>query len=116
VDDEPVIAHTVASILRLNGFQVKSFTDPLQALASALAEPPHLLLSDVVMPNLSGLDLAVQVQALCPECKVLLFSGQADTVSFVQDADKVGANFHILPKPLFPADLLGAIREQFEAN
>ena len=112
VDDEPVIASTVATILRMSGFTVLSFTDPVKALAYALVEAPNLIVSDVVMPGLSGVELALQIKALCPQCKVLLFSGQANTVNFLHDAERLGENFHIMPKPLRPSDLLRAIKEQ----
>ena len=112
VDDEPEVAVTLSAILRINGFTSECFTNPVDALASALVNPPDLLLSDVVMPELSGIDLGLQIKALCPGCKVLLFSGHADTVDFQMDANRLGDNFHILPKPLNPSDLLVAIRAQ----
>jgi DNA-binding NtrC family response regulator len=112
VDDEAVIASTLAAMLRVSGFSATWFTDPMDALHAAYLYAPDLLLSDVVMPGLSGVDLAVQIQTLCPECKVLLFSGQANTVDFQKDAQRVCSTFHILPKPINPGDLLRAIREQ----
>jgi CheY-like chemotaxis protein len=112
VDDEPVIASTLASILRMSGFSAAPFTNPLKALESALLDPPDLLLSDVVMPQMSGIDLAMQIRVLCPACKILLFSGQAATVDFLQDAQRVDQNIQILPKPINPGDLLSAIRAQ----
>jgi DNA-binding response OmpR family regulator len=58
VDDEKVISDTLAVILRLNGFAATSFTNPLEALNYASSGSPDLLVSDVVMPELSGIDLA----------------------------------------------------------
>jgi DNA-binding NtrC family response regulator len=116
VDDEPVIASSMASILRLQGFLATSFTNPVEALASAWEEPPDILLSDVVMPGLSGIELALEVKALCPGCKVLLFSGQAHTVDFLQDAQKLDAGLHIIPKPIQPHKLLTIIKQSLEEN
>jgi CheY-like chemotaxis protein len=112
VDDEPVLASTVASVLRMSGFSALAFTNPLKALESALLEAPDLLLSDIIMPQLSGIELAIQIRALCPNCKILLFSGQANTVDFLHDAQRIDENIQILPKPLRPGDLLLAIRQQ----
>ena len=112
VDDEPVFATTLTAILNMSGFSATVFTDPIEALASALQNPPHLVISDVIMPGLSGFDLAYRIKALCPQCKVMLFSGQANTVEFCYDAERIDEHFHILPKPLRPADLLKAIRDQ----
>ena len=109
VDDEPIIASTLAAILNQSGFAAKAFTNPLAALESILETPPDLLLTDVVMPQLSGIDLAIRVRLEAPECKVLLFSVQAATAGLLEEAQKRGHDFHLLAKPVHPADLLAAI-------
>jgi DNA-binding NtrC family response regulator len=115
VDDEPVIATTLATILRLNGgFRARSFTKPLEALDAIRADAPDLLITDVVMPVLSGIELAIRVRELCPECKVLLFSGQAATAHLLDAAGARGYNFELLVKPVHPADLLAKIRSLTE--
>lgn len=116
VDDDVIVASTLAAILRLHGFSVKFFVDPTEALAYALVEPPELLVSDVVMPILSGIDLALQIKALCPTCKILLFSGQADSVDFLHDAERIDANLHIMPKPMQPSKLLEVIWQKLLQN
>jgi CheY-like chemotaxis protein len=112
VDDEPVIASTLATILRQEGYSVTSFLDPVEALAHALVETPNLLISDILMPRMSGIDLALQIKAHCPQCKILLFSGQAATVDFLRQAQLTDSTFEILAKPIHPSDLLKAIRSQ----
>jgi CheY-like chemotaxis protein len=64
-----------------------------------------------VMPELSGIDLAIEVKALCPNCKILLFSGQAATTDLLKIARDNGHNFELLSKPVHPTDLLNAIRK-----
>jgi CheY-like chemotaxis protein len=59
-----------------------AFTNPLEALKQAATGSPNLLLSDDVMPELSGVDLAVSIKEKCPDCKILSFSGQAETTGF----------------------------------
>lgn len=110
VDDERVIAFTLATILTQSGFAATAFTNPLEALQAAQVDCPDLLISDVVMPELSGIDLAIQTRALCPACKVLLFSGQAATADLLDVARKNGHSFELLSKPVHPTDLLAAIR------
>ena len=116
VDDEYVIASTTALILRHCGFDARFFTAPLDALQAALAEPPDLLLSDVVMPQLTGVELAVQLKTHCPACKVLLFSGQANTANMLAKALAEGHNFDLLPKPVHPDALLNKIQFLIEHN
>src|SRR5579863_10449896 len=114
VDDEPIIATTVAAILRLEGFDATCFTKPLEALQAALSETPDLLIYDVMMPLLSGVDLAIQLQGRCPNCKVLLFSGHADTAEKLESASAIGYRFEVLLKPAHPTDLLRKIRSVME--
>jgi DNA-binding NtrC family response regulator len=111
VDDEEVIATSLAMILRLHGgFRARSFTEPLEALQAARLEAPDLLISDVVMPELSGIELAIRMRECCPDCKVLLFSGQAATGHLLEAARKKGHDFEVISKPIHPADLLIKIR------
>jgi DNA-binding response OmpR family regulator len=110
VDDEPVIASTLAAILKLNGYAATSFTSAREALAAAQSRPPDLLISDVLMPGLSGVDLAVQVKTECPECKILLFSGRVCTQDLLEDARLQGHDFHLLQKPIHPSAMLARIK------
>ncbi len=116
VDDEPIIASTVASILRLHGFSAMSFTNPVQALLAAAAGLPQLLISDVVMFEMSGVDLAIQIQRECPACKVLLFSGQANTAEALFRDHGMGYEFEVLLKPVHPNELLSRIRSVIETR
>jgi DNA-binding NtrC family response regulator len=112
VDDEDVIASTLAMILRFTGgFHATSFSEPLEALRAARSDSPDVLISDVFMPKLSGIDLAIQLQQFCPNCKVLLFSGQTATGYLVDSARAQGYKFELLSKPVHPATLLAKIQE-----
>jgi len=111
VDDEFVIATTLATILERSGFEAISFTDPLKALKAAQVNPPDLLISDVMMPELSGIDLAIGLRRLYPYCKVLLFSGHAATSNLLDIARARGYDFEMLSKPIHPAEFLKKIRD-----
>jgi DNA-binding NtrC family response regulator len=109
VDDEHVIATTLAKILDINGFSARFFTKPLEALAAARWDTPDLLISDVAMPGISGIDLAIQIAAQYPDCKILLFSGQAAALDLLEDARHQGYDFQLLQKPIHPSDMLSRI-------
>lgn len=113
VDDEEIIAATIALILRKQGFNATAFTLPQEALEASRTDAPDLLISDVVMPMLNGIELAIRVQQVRPECKVLLFSGQAYTQNLLEAAQTKGNHFEVLSKPVHPTDLLKKIEEQF---
>jgi len=114
VDDEPVIAETAAMILRFDGFDARAFSDPLAALKAAQVDPPNLLFSDVVMPGLDGFELSTEVVKGCPQCKVLLFSGNPGArENFAKTQSE--KDLEILAKPISPTSLLSAIRGKLEA-
>lgn len=110
VDDESVIASTLGMILRGQGFEAHSFHLPAEALRVSRETPPDLLITDVVMPELSGIDLAIQTRELHPNCKVLLFSGQPAITGMLEAARASGHNFEVLAKPIHPGELLEKIR------
>jgi CheY-like chemotaxis protein len=112
VDDEAVIAMTVAAILRRCGFNVTEFTNPLECLAAAFTGQPDLLISDVMMPELSGIELAVQIQQVCPDCAVLLVSGVVGTAHPMLDGEGNGHHFDCLAKPLEPVLLIHEVRRR----
>ena len=109
VDDEPVIASTLAAILERSGYSATFFTSPLEALAAAQSNAPDLMISDVVMPGLSGIDLAMRVRLSAPECKILLFSGQTCRENLLDDARSQGHNFELLEKPVHPTAILSRV-------
>jgi DNA-binding NtrC family response regulator len=111
VDDEAVIADTLGRILELNGFRVAIAYDGKSALKISRTVTPDLLLSDVAMPGMSGVDLAIEIQQTIPNCKVLLFSGQASTSDLLGAAHDTAREFTILAKPLHPTELLRRISD-----
>jgi DNA-binding NtrC family response regulator len=115
VDDEVVISKSLAMILEGHGYVARFFTDPIEALKHVEIDPPDLLISDAVMPRLSGVDLAIQVKAHVSDCKILLFSGQATTAHLLDRAAEQGHDFTLLAKPVHPFDLLREI-ERLESS
>jgi DNA-binding NtrC family response regulator len=104
VDDERIIADTVVAILNNMGFAASAAYSGETALGMALLAPPALLLTDVVMPGMSGIELAIAVTKAIPDCKALLFSGQAASHDLLKAAK--GHQFTLLQKPVHPKDLL----------
>jgi DNA-binding NtrC family response regulator len=98
----------------LKGFDAVAFSEPGKALIAAIASPPDLLVTDIAMPLLSGIDLAIKVRERSPGCKVLLHSGQNNASALLQEARKRGHYFVLLPKPCSPPKLVDKIRAAFE--
>ena len=110
VDDEHRIADTLAVILNQSGFDASAAYTGMQAVDRARETRPDLVITDVIMPDMNGIEAAIQIRALLPECKILLFSGQAATADLLERARAQGHEFEILAKPVHPQDLLSKLR------
>lgn len=113
VDDESAIADTLTEILNRSGFAAMPAYDAESALDSALLVPPELLITDVVLPGMSGIELAISMRRIFPDCQILLFSGQASTSDLLASANSRGHRFTLLTKPIHPTELLARVRESF---
>jgi CheY-like chemotaxis protein len=109
-DDERVIADTLAMILNQSGFEAQAVYSGEKALELTESFEPDMLISDVIMADLNGIDAAIRIRALRPGIKVLLFSGQAATADLLEEARAKGYEFDILAKPVHPQDLLAKLR------
>jgi DNA-binding NtrC family response regulator len=109
VDDEPIIARTLATILNQAGFEAHAFEAPRKAIAACDEMVPDLLISDVIMPEMTGIEVAIHFRKAQPQCKILLFSGQASTSDLLEKARAEGYDFELLTKPVHPADLLAKL-------
>jgi len=109
-DDERVIADTLAMILNQSGFEARAVYSGEQALELAPVFEPDMLISDVIMADLNGICAAIQIRALLPRIKILLFSGQAATADLLEKARAKGHEFEIMAKPVHPQDLLSKLR------
>ena len=109
-DDEQVIANTLAIILNQAGFEARAIYSGEKAIEALDAFHPDMLISDVIMTGMTGIEAAIQTRAKLPKCKILLFSGQAATADLLERARSQGHEFEILAKPVHPTDLLAKLR------
>jgi DNA-binding response OmpR family regulator len=116
VDDESAIADTLAQILTLSGYAAMPVYDGEEALETALLMPPELLITDVMLPGMSGIELAITMRRIFPDCRVLLFSGQAATSDLLTSAKRAGHDFTLLSKPVYPTDLLRRVSESLDSK
>ena len=109
VDDEPALADTLVYIFQHAGYAASSVYCGQEALASIAAHQPSLVVSDVMMPGMDGIALAKTVQMSYPNCRVLLFSGNADTQDLLEAAQQEGHSFEVLAKPVPPPTMLAKV-------
>jgi DNA-binding NtrC family response regulator len=86
VDDAKRIADTLGLIFRSKGYSADC--DGAAAYNVRSSRTPRFVISDVVMPMMNGVQLAIRLKTEKPECLVLLFSGQAASADMLQEAKK----------------------------
>ena len=106
VDDQQLIADTLAAILIDAGFEAMIAYDGLQALEIASRFQPDWLLSDILMPRMNGVALAIEIRKRHPATAILLLSGQAGISETLQEGHAQGYDFEVLAKPIHPRELL----------
>jgi CheY-like chemotaxis protein len=111
VEDEQGVRSLVRRTLESLGYKVLEAPDPVHALANIQqsSEPIQLLLTDLVMPQMSGKELAKRLTASCPKLRVLYMSGYTDDAVVRHGILEAGLPF--LQKPFMPAALARKVRE-----
>jgi PAS domain S-box-containing protein len=108
-EDEAAVRDLVAAVLDRSGYTVATATTPAEALLllADRSAPADLLLTDVVMPGMSGPDLALRARSLRPDLRVLMMSGYSRESL---DREAIGQDAAFLPKPFTPARLSSVVR------
>jgi CheY-like chemotaxis protein len=72
---------------------------------------PDLILTDVLMPKMNGIELGKTVRNFLPQCRIILISGQAATGDLLKRARDEGHEFEVVTKPIQPDALIALVRE-----
>jgi DNA-binding NtrC family response regulator len=106
VDDERIVADTLAIIFSRSGYRARAVYSAEEALALLPDWQPHFAVLDVHLPDMNGIDLAIYIQANYPSCRLTLFSGMSSTSELLDAARDRGHDFPILAKPVPPTQIL----------
>lgn len=109
VDDEPFALDALAELLEDDPFEISTATSAESALPMLAASRCDILLTDLVMPGLSGIELARRATAFNPALQVVLMSG------FVPNADEIAKDWGLLRKPVNPDQLQQLLRAACES-
>lgn len=105
VDDEPVVLKGIQSVFNLTDFGfslIKTYTNPLIALQELSETQPDLIITDVKMPQMDGLEFSAQAKRIRPSAQIVILSGH-DNFSYAQAALRLGASDYLL-KPIKKKD------------
>jgi len=106
VDDERIIAGSLAYIFADAGYDCRAVHSAESALAALASFTPDVIIADVMMGAMNGIELAVIVAETLPDCKVVLFSGLADTDELIPRSLAIAPQFLVIAKPAHPRVLL----------
>jgi DNA-binding response OmpR family regulator len=108
VDNEPDVADTLSEILTERGYAAVTAYDGEDALETALLIPPELVIADIKLPGMSGIELATALKGKFPDCKILLFEPFASPDPLaLAEVDR--QELELLNKPVHPTDLLARV-------
>jgi CheY-like chemotaxis protein len=112
LDDDSAVRQTWTIILRQHGYDVVAAERGEEAVTAACQHQPDLLLADIRLPDMSGIEAAQRIVQAVPHCRVLLISGDGGSSEVLEDAIARGVVFEVLPKPISPLELLARIGER----
>ncbi|MBI2892821.1 MAG: sigma-54-dependent Fis family transcriptional regulator [Deltaproteobacteria bacterium] len=110
VDDEPPLLRTLARILQVRGIDVSTCEDGIEALALLAAEPADVLLLDLMLPRMDGMEVLRRAKVLRPDMEVVMMTAFGDVDTAVQ-AVKSGA-YDFLTKPFASPDAVALVIEK----
>ena len=110
IDDDVAVANTLAMVLNSEGFDARAVYSGEEGVELARSFEIDFLVTGVVMPQMNGIDAAIQIRKLLPKRKILLVSGDNDASTLLHDAQSRGYRFTILAKPVHPLVLFQALR------
>jgi CheY-like chemotaxis protein len=111
VDDQKLIADTLAEILGNVGFDAVAAYDGWEALEVASRFHPDWILSDVLMPRMNGVELAIAIRKNYPMAGILLFSGQAGISGILEEGQRKGYEFELIAKPIHPLKVIERLKK-----
>jgi CheY-like chemotaxis protein len=113
VEDEDGLRDNLAELLTLEGYHVKSAPNGVQGLGAHLSFRPELVITDVVMPIMDGVEMVRQLRARDPELRALFISGFFGTRSIraelMEEIERFG--YPMLSKPFKPSELFALVRQ-----
>lgn len=112
VDDEQIVLDSVSKHLRKDPFRILTSLDAQQALQIVRDEPVEIILTDLMMPEMDGLELMKEVKAIRPDSFIIMITGYA-TINTALQATQLGA-FDYIAKPFTKAELKGVVNRAAE--
>jgi len=109
VEDDGAVADTLVKILNRSGYAAIAACDGADAVETALLVPPDLVIADVALPGMSGIEVAVELKSKLPACRIVLLGVEHDACDAVAAARIAELASAVVEKPVQPAELLAKV-------
>ena len=109
VDDEAAVADSLVATLQRSGYAAIAAYDGQSALETALLVPPEVVIADVELPEMNGVELAIALKSTIPDCKILLLAEQETKPKLPTLAGGIGHEIEVLSKTIKPSDLFAHV-------
>src|SRR3954469_5475836 len=106
VEDEAIVLHTLVLILKQHGYEVRGARDGAEAMDAAAGFHPDILLCDINLPDMDGIQIALNLKQQLSHLRVVLLSGEISSTELLEEAKRNGYHFEVLAKPTEPNQLL----------
>ena len=112
IDDEPIVKNLFETFLREEGYSVATAADGREGMCLLQKQPPDLIITDILMPEMDGLEILLEIKKLKLGIPIIAISGGMRSLpaSFLPQAKTFGAS-RVFEKPVCLAELLKAIQE-----
>jgi DNA-binding NtrC family response regulator len=114
IDDEAIVRTSCLRALEPEGYEVKVVASGKEGIEFLEKEPYALVLLDLKMPDMDGIEVLNRIKESWPETKVIIITGYS-TVETAVHALRLGA-FNFIEKPFTPDTLVNAVKEVFESS
>jgi CheY-like chemotaxis protein len=110
IDDDALIRNMVSSSLMKAGHEVECAENGVDGLRKAQENPPELVITDMLMPDMEGIETIMEMRSKNPNIGIIAMSGGGSTgnMDFLEMASRLGAQ-HVLKKPFKPSVLLDLV-------
>ena len=110
VDDEPIIADSMAFILQKEGFETLAMYGGQAALEASELFEPDVLMTDVMMPEMDGVATAMMMRRRFPKCRIVMFSGYSGATERLAHVSGGKDAYLMLKKPMRPDDVITVLK------
>lgn len=116
MEDEAVVLRTLELILKQHGYDTRGARTGTDGIALASTFHPEILLCDINLPDIDGIQVALRIKGSIADVRVVLLSGEISSAELLDEAKRAGHYFEVLAKPTEPRQLLNTLQSKITSD